>query len=164
MKKENYLKLKSFFSNHQKLKRLTEVLYKVLPFIMFIIYPYEVIYNGIYSTTLSFVLSIAVAGGALLLSEILRTAINRPRPYEKFATESLIKKDKTGKSFPSNHSVCAFVIAMTGFSVSNALGIALIITATLIALTRIFSGVHFISDVAAGVLLGVAAGSVFLFI
>lgn len=164
MKKENYLKMISFFNSHEKLKRFTEILYKALPFVMFIIYPYEVIYNGIYSTALSFVLSIAVAGGTLLLSEILRTTVNRPRPYEKFATESLIEKDKTGKSFPSNHSVCAFVIAMTGFSVSTALGIVLIIAATLIALTRVFSGVHFISDVAAGVLLGVAAGSVFLFI
>ncbi len=164
MKKETYIKLMDYIRGRKVLKDLIEILYTALPFVMVVMYPTIVILNGIRGFDYKFALSIIVPGVTLAGVYFMRKLINRQRPYEKFGTDSLIAKNKKGQSFPSNHSACGFVIAMTGFSLSPILGCGLLFIAFIIALTRIFSGVHFISDVIAGILIGASAGSVFIFI
>lgn len=164
MKKETYIELMEHIRSCEKLANLIRFLYTALPLVMVVVYPVIVILNGIRSVDHKFILSIIVSAVTLAGVYIMRKLINRQRPYEKFMTASLIAKDKKGQSFPSNHAACGFVIAMTGFSVSPLLGFILLAVALLIALTRIFAGVHFISDVIAGVTIGVLMGSVFLFI
>lgn len=164
MKKETYIKLMDYIKCHKVLKDLIEILYTALPFVMVIMYPMIVILNGIRGIDHKFILSIVIPAVTLMGVYVIRKLINRQRPYEKYDTNSLIAKDKKGQSFPSNHSACGFVIAMTGFSISPVLGISLLFIALIIALTRIFSGVHFISDVIAGIMIGTLAGLVFIFI
>ena len=164
MKKETYVKLMDYLRHRKVLKDLIEILYTALPFVMVVIYPVIIIINGIRGFDYKFALSILVPGITLAGVYFMRRLINRQRPYEKFETNSLIAKAKKGQSFPSNHSACGFVIAMAGFTVSPLLGFLLLAVAALIALTRIFSGVHFISDVLAGTFIGTLMGIVFIFI
>ena len=164
MKKETYIKMKNFFKSHKALNTTLKILYTALPVLMFIAYPAIVIYTGFTDFGHKFLLSIIVPAITLLGVRVMRKLINRPRPYEKFGTDSLIEKDKNGQSFPSNHAACGFVIAMTGFAVNPFVGIGLLAVATIISLTRIFAGVHFISDVITGSVIGILAGIVFIFI
>ena len=80
----------------------------------------------------------------------LRAVINRPRPYEALGFAPLFPKDTVGKSMPSRHSFSAAVIAAAAWAVWPPLGMAGAVFALLIALTRVLSGVHYPSDVLAG--------------
>lgn len=164
MKKETYIKLMAFIKARSRLYKIIKTLYTALPFVMFIVYPIIVIYKAFTDMGHGFLLSLIVPAVTLLGSAAARKLINKPRPYEKFATPSLIQKDRQGQSFPSNHAACAFVIAMTAFGVSLWVWAALMIVAVGIALSRVFAGVHFISDVVAGSVFGILAGAIFLFI
>ena len=164
MKKETYIKLMDYIGCRKVLKGLIEILYTALPLVMLIMYPLIVILNGIRGIDHKFILSIIIPAVTLVGVYVMRKLINRQRPYEKFGTDSLIAKNKKGQSFPSNHSACGFVIALTGFSLNPILGFGLLAIALIIALTRIFAGVHFVSDVIAGVIIGTLAGLVFIFI
>ena len=63
-------------------------------------------------------------------------------------------------SFPSDHSTAAFAIAFAVFFLSRKVGIGFLVAATMVALSRVFVGLHYPSDVVAGVLIG--AGSAWL--
>lgn len=164
MKKETYIKLTDFFKSRSGLLKLLKILYIALPVVMFIAYPLIIVLKGTEGFGHGFLLTIIVPAVTLLGVGIMRKLINRERPYEKFGVHSVIEKDKKGQSFPSNHGACACVIAMTGFSVNLYFGLGLLAVALVIALTRIFSGVHFISDVVVGSAIGILMGTVFLFI
>lgn len=164
MKKEAYINLMEYIRQRKSLARLIRILYTVLPIIMMVAYPSIVLINAFDKIDHSFILSIVVPAVTLLGVMVIRKLINKPRPYEKYGVSSLILKSKSGKSFPSNHAACGFVIAMSGFTVNTALGFILLLVAVIIALTRIFSGVHFISDTVAGSLIGFIAGLIFIFI
>lgn len=78
--------------------------------------------------------------------------------------QSLFKKTTSGESMPSRHTASAFIIAITVFYFNRYLGIVAIIIATLIALSRVLAGVHFIRDVLAGLLISAIIGTIFLFL
>lgn len=90
---------------------------------------------------------------------IFRAAVNRPRPYETFGMEPVIPKDTKGKSFPSRHVFSAMMIAFTYLFLVEPIGpgILLLLAAILIAVIRIMSGVHYISDVLVGAAWAVAS-------
>ena len=72
-----------------------------------------------------------------------------------------INKDKTGESFPSRHTLSAFLITMTGFYVYFPVGIVLAVMSLIIAITRVVSGVHFTKDVIAGAVIGILSGIIY---
>ena len=84
----------------------------------------------------------------------LRAVLNRPRPYEALGFDPLFPKDTKGKSMPSRHCFSAAAIAVTACSVSVPLGVLLWVLAVGIALTRVLTGVHYPSDVLAGLAFG----------
>jgi len=66
-------------------------------------------------------------------------------------------------SFPSGHTVRAFMLAVIMLGLGPWwLGLVLIIWAPLVGLARVAMGVHYLSDVLAGVLLGLVIGGVVL--
>jgi len=89
---------------------------------------------------------------SFIILSVFRYFVNRPRPYEKFELPPVIAKDTKGKSFPSRHVFSAMVIAMTFLLASpwSWLGVLFVVVAVLLAIVRVLSGVHFISDVVAG--------------
>lgn len=98
-----------------------------------------------------------VPAAAFVVGTALRAAINRPRPYTKYGFVPLFPKDKTGQSMPSRHCFSAAAIAGTAWYVLPPLGAVLVVLGVLIAISRVVTGVHYISDVLAGL----AFGSVF---
>ena len=93
--------------------------------------------------------ALVFVGGSLL-----RAAINWPRPYQVYHTPALVNKDRAGQSFPSRHMFSASVLAVCAFWLWPPLGWVLGVIVLLLAPIRVLVGVHFIKDVAAGVLLG----------
>ena len=101
-------------------------------------------------------------GISFVLLSVVRKLINRPRPYETFDVPSVIKKDKKGESFPSRHVFSATIIAMTFLLMSpwSWLGVIFLFVSVMLAVVRVVSGVHFISDVIAGIVVAVLAAVV----
>ena len=95
-----------------------------------------------------------VPAAAFVVGTALRAAINRPRPYTKYGFVPLFPKDKTGQSMPSRHCFSAAAIAATVWYVLPPLGAVLAVLAVIIAVSRVVTGVHFVSDVLAGLAFG----------
>lgn len=100
--------------------------------------------------------ALGVPALVFLSGTALRAGINRPRPYETLGFRPLFPKDTVGKSMPSRHCFSAAAIAVTAWMSVPALGAVLGILAVIIALSRVLEGVHYPSDVAAGLGYGAA--------
>jgi undecaprenyl-diphosphatase len=103
--------------------------------------------------SLSILLAISVLA-ALVLA--LKFAIRRRRPEGEWGG---IYRNTDPHSFPSGHAARAFLIAvMVGGMGPAGLAFGLWIWAPLVSLARVAMGVHYLSDVAAGLILGSIAG------
>ncbi len=88
----------------------------------------------------------------------LKRVIGRKRPcaIEPHCWATLLPPDQF--SFPSGHSITAFAVAMPVGLFYPALLAGLLFCAASVAVSRILLGMHFLSDVLAGSLLGAALG------
>lgn len=92
---------------------------------------------------------------AYAISTSIKRAIGRQRP----AVENLphLMATPTGLSFPSSHSSSSFAAARAFRRLLP--GPALYLAASAMALSRLYLGVHYPSDIAAGAALGTLVGS-----
>ena len=97
---------------------------------------------------------LAVPAAVYVLGTLLRAAINRPRPYEALNFTPLFPKDTKGQSMPSRHCFSAAAIAGAAWYVFQPWGLALAVLAVVIAVCRVVTGVHYVSDVLAGLAFG----------
>ncbi|MBK3497096.1 phosphatase PAP2 family protein [Viridibacillus sp. YIM B01967] len=88
------------------------------------------------------------------IDKIIEMAYFRPRPYVNHAVTLLFEKSNLDPSFPSNHAAGSFALAFALFWKRRKVGSILIIMACLMALSRIFIGVHYPLDVLAGAIIG----------
>ena len=88
---------------------------------------------------------------------LFRSACNAPRPYEQ-GIDALLKKKRTGHSFPSRHVFSAVMIAVTAAYLLPALSVPLFVAAALLALIRVLGGIHYPRDVFCGALFALIAG------
>lgn len=95
-------------------------------------------------------------GIAYLTSSSIKAAIGRPRPA--FPDLPKLMATPTGLSFPSSHSSSSFAAAQA-FSSLVPMG-ALYAVAVPMAMSRLFLGVHYPSDILAGAVLGTALGRI----
>jgi undecaprenyl-diphosphatase len=97
----------------------------------------------------------AVVGGAYVVSTSIKLAVRRQRP----AIEDLphLMATPTGLSFPSSHATSSFAAARAFGRLLPAT--PLYAAAGAMAFSRLFLGVHYPSDVAAGAALGTVVGS-----
>ena len=100
--------------------------------------------------------SAAIVG--VLVFKVLKRLSQRPRPcqYEPHCWSNILPPDKF--SFPSGHTMTAFSIALVVSYFYPGLQWPLFFLALSIAVSRIVLGMHFLSDVLAGGVLGVALG------
>ena len=106
--------------------------------------------------------AIGAAGSAAVLGifvfKALKGLSQRPRPcqIEPHCWSKVLPPDKF--SFPSGHTMTAFSIALVVSYFYPSLEGVLFFLALSIAVSRIVLGMHFLSDVLAGVVMGVALG------
>lgn len=102
--------------------------------------------------------TVLIMGGGFFLLSLGRSLYNRPRPYQTWEIQPLIKKDSLGKSFPSRHVFSATVIAMLALMLNPWLGGTMLFLAAILAILRVLGGVHYPSDVLAGYVIGILVG------
>ena len=166
MNGEQYRSLSEHFSETKARSTTVKALHDVLPLVMYIFYPLQLVCLGFNEGWLSevFLRFTLIPLFTFILVTIVRAIINAVRPYEKFSYTPVVRKDTKGKSFPSRHTVSAFIIAMAFMYVDMKLGAIMLVVASVIGVTRVLAGVHFIRDVVSGAILGVLIGLVGFFI
>ena len=84
---------------------------------------------------------------------ILKNLIARPRPYVTIPDLTALIPFPHDFSFPSGHTAASFAVATVIYlTVPKKYGIPALILATLIAFPRLYLGVHYPTDVLAGIL------------
>ena len=160
---ETYKIIVGFFKRNKPCNTVLKLCYNFLPLIMFVSYGILIVFM-FFSDIKIFARITLSPLTVFAIVTFFRKIFNRPRPYEKFATTSVFGKNKKGESMPSRHTACAFIIAMAFMYVSIPLGIAYLIISTLIMISRVLAGVHFISDVIAGMAISLLYGYFSFFI
>ncbi len=101
--------------------------------------------------------ALALIGSLLLNNLLLKPLVDRVRPYEVIEGLKLWKvKAATDASFPSGHTAAsiASAVAMCRF-LRKRLSIPLIVLALMISFSRLYIGIHYPTDVLAGLLDGI---------
>ncbi len=163
MNKENYIKISDYLRGRPQLLRGLIITQKALETAVYIIYPLFLLALLFLQNDLWWK-SATVCGLSFIAVSLIRRRLNLPRPYEVYGAEPLLKKDKKGCSFPSRHAFSATIIAVNIAAFCLPLGIALLLVALAIAGLRVILGVHFIKDVAAGLVLGSVLGLIVVFL
>lgn len=87
-------------------------------------------------------------------AQIAKGAAERPRPYQAGSAARLVA-EPAGSSWPSGHTAVAGAVAA---ELAPRLGLpgraAAAVTAGFVALSRVYVGVHYLSDVVAGLAIG----------
>jgi undecaprenyl-diphosphatase len=98
------------------------------------------------------------AAMSVLLFKVLKHLTGRRRPchIEPHCWATLLPPDRF--SFPSGHTMTAFAVAIPLAMFYPTLAIGLFFCALSIAMSRILLGMHFLSDVVAGALIGTGLG------
>ncbi|MBF0714736.1 phosphatase PAP2 family protein [Gemelliphila palaticanis] len=107
-------------------------------------------------------LSSSVILGALILNKILKSVYARPRPFESINLENLI--EASNYSYPSGHSMGSIIVYflmcylisknIENKNLGKKLYIFFTIFSILIAISRVYLGVHYLTDIVAGFSLG----------
>ena len=92
----------------------------------------------------------------LICTALLRIFINRPRPYEKYSIKPIGDKRQSGHSFPSIHASLTLSIALTVIKTGPNMGLLLSALAITITCTRLLTGVHYLTDILASILIALA--------
>lgn len=97
---------------------------------------------------------------ALVTNQAISHVWERPRPFTAHPVLThLLSAPSLDPSFPSDHAAAAFAIAFAVLAVSRWAGVGFLAAATVIGLSRIALGLHYPSDVLAGMLVGWAAAA-----
>ena len=96
------------------------------------------------------------------LAEGVKYLFNRARPYISDTEIAPLIKTPSSSSFPSGHSATAAAGALTLSIVYPTFAPVLLLFGFLVALSRIYLGVHYPFDVLAGLLIGTATATVVL--
>ena len=158
-----YEKTMKFFSGNKYYKLTLAFIYKFLPLVLFVAYPILIIY--VFFTQRSEIFKVVLVPlSVLVFVSVFRKLLNKKRPYEVYGIPSVFNKQTKGESMPSRHTASAFIIAMTFLYIDFDLGVIALSMATLIAISRVLAGAHFIRDVLVGMAISILVGTIFLFL
>ncbi len=89
-----------------------------------------------------------------IVIDLLAGRLHRTRPFVSLGHEPLIDKNPEDPSFPSNHAGGAFALGTSlTLSFPNSMALTLSL-ALLIAFARLYAGLHYVTDVVAGAVIG----------
>lgn len=90
---------------------------------------------------------------------VLKQLISRERPFDLYHEIVPLINKLHGFSFPSGHTAMGFTIASILYRLlDKRIGVVALIVAALIGFSRVYLGVHFFSDVLAGIIVGFVLG------
>ena len=104
-----------------------------------------------------FTMGLALLMGVIVGNGILKNVLARPRPYDFFDDIShrlAWGEMSTDYSFPSGHTLASFEAAVGLFIHHKKWGIAALVLAFFVSISRLFLLVHYPTDVLAGAALG----------
>jgi undecaprenyl-diphosphatase len=90
-------------------------------------------------------------------TELIRFFLKRPRPFVENHI-NLLLKESNSPSFPSGHAAFFFGLSTIVYFYNKKAGIFFFIASTLMAIARVFCGVHWPGDILAGALIGIFSG------
>ena len=90
------------------------------------------------------------------LVELIRLFWLRPRPFIENEVNLLLEHN--GASFPSGHAAFFFALSFVIYQYNKKAGIGFFTASFFIAISRVFCGIHWPSDILAGALVGVFSG------
>lgn len=99
----------------------------------------------------------AIGLSYVIFGRILHLLIARMRPFFNNDVNTLLTHSFS-RSFPSDHALFFFALSTIVFFYNKKAGILFFIASFLIGLARIFTGLHWPSDVVAGAVIGVISG------
>lgn len=100
--------------------------------------------------------AVALLGSLLINNNLIKNIVQRPRPYVTFNDIRILIPTPSEFSFPSGHTSSSFAAAGVFYSnLPKKFGIPAVILAGLIGLSRMYVGVHYPTDVIAGVIMGI---------
>lgn len=135
---------------------LAEALIFVFPLVLFMLWRKPEVRGDRHFARKAVVLACMAAVGSLAVKAVIAFLWARPRPFISHPDLTHLALHVDPLSFPSGHALLAFTIASSLYlSGYRRTGGILLVLATLVALGRVFAGVHYPSDVLAGALIGV---------
>ena len=101
--------------------------------------------------------ALALVFSLLIINIFLKNTVMRARPCWIDTSVPLLVKNPSDYSFPSGHSSASFAsaVSIVQYARYRKQGVAAVILAAMIALTRMYVFVHFPTDVLVGTLLGI---------
>lgn len=165
MTKETYIRITEPLRNNPKRAAVIHICNRILTGLVFVSYPALLLWL-FRNQEQSLIRAILVPFDSFIILTIFRVFVNAKRPYEVFDIPPVIAKDTRGRSFPSRHVFSVFIIAMTFFAVCPVpvFGGVIFVLGILLAVVRVFAGVHFPRDVIAGAIFGITAGYIGYFL
>ena len=155
IKREQFLKCINTIKNNNALYKVVKFIYKFVPFSIFLGYPILLCYL-LFTKDIRIIKVIVIPLVTFIGVTIMRLLINRTRPYEKYNYTPVFPKDTKGKS--------AFILSYAFLYINPVLGIISLSISLVMASLRPLCGVHYISDVVAGILISSVIGILFFFI
>ncbi len=159
MTREAYIRITGRLRGNPRRIRLLEAVNRVLTGIVFFLYPFYLC--RLFLDKDPFLLrAVVVPAVSFAAVSLFRQIFNAKRPYEKFDIPPVLRKDTSGKSFPSRHVFSVFMIGMTVFKHYPGAGLMLGAIGAALGAIRVAGGVHEPRDVAAGAAVGILCGAV----
>jgi undecaprenyl-diphosphatase len=123
------------------------------PLVPLLLYPFNTEIAGHFTLAAMIAFSIE-----LPVYKLLKNSIRRNRPCEVILSVDKRISPSDRFSFPSGHTAAAFIIALILSHLMPVLILPCFVWASLVGISRIYLGVHYPTDILAGVVLGIMSG------
>lgn len=96
----------------------------------------------------------------LLNNMILKNLVDRDRPYDVLNDLHILIEKQPDSSFPSGHAANSLASAIVFFKMfkGRKSKVSILVAGLIMALSRVYVGVHYLSDVLVGISVGIVSG------